>query len=166
MSDRQKILLGMAAGAVWALVVVWIGVNLIDFPVYSLQFVAPFFLFAPGLVILAIIGVLAARRMFDDDLINGAAPPLGSRAEIDQKVLKNTIEQAVLAACLWPGISMLLLINGPGLILALSVSFAIARVFFWVGYHLSPPLRAFGFAATLYPTLVALAWSGLWWAFI
>ena len=42
-----------------------------------------------------------------------------------------------------------------GTVLALAMSFFIARLLFWVGYHISPPLRGLGFAATFYPTVLA-----------
>lgn len=50
---------------------------------------------------------------------------------------------------------------GAGTVLALGIGFAVARVAFWVGYHMAPPLRAFGFAATFYPTVLAALWV-LW----
>jgi hypothetical protein len=44
---------------------------------------------------------------------------------------------------------------GLGVPIVLGLGFAIARLCFWVGYHLSPPLRGFGFAASFYPTILA-----------
>jgi len=72
--------------------------------------------------------------------------------------LTNTVEQLALALCIWPLAGFLL---GAGTVLVLGLGFAIARVFFWVGYHLSPPLRGFGFAASFYPTIAAAGWM-LW----
>ena len=43
----------------------------------------------------------------------------------------------------------------------LGVAFAVARLAFWAGYHMAPPLRAFGFAATFYPTVLVALWA-LW----
>ncbi len=164
MSDRREILIGMGLGLVWAILLVWIGTAFVNVPVFSRQFVTPFYFLAPGLVLLAMIARLAQRRMFDDTILDGGEAAPGSGADIDRRVLQNTIEQAVLAICLWPAISFIVLEDGPGIVLTLSIGFAIARVAFWIGYHISPPLRAFGFAATFYPTIVALIWSALWWA--
>ena len=123
------------------------------------QLVGPFYAMAPGVVLMLMIGRIAQRRFFDAGLIDGAAPAPGSAADIDNRVLKNTVEQSVLALCLWPAISVMLFTDGPGVVLALSVGFAVARLAFWWGYHKSPPLRAFGFAATFYPTVLALLWA-------
>ncbi len=49
--------------------------------------------------------------------------------------------------------------DGPGVVTCLGIGFAVARLAFWIGYHISPPLRAFGFAATFYPTIIALVWA-------
>ena len=163
MAKRQKILIGMAAGAVWGLVLIWIGSTQINIPPFSRALVQPFLFLAPGLILLAMIAALAARRFFDADLIDGQSPPPGCRADIDQRVLKNTLEQAVLAICLWTPITFLLPSTGLSITVCLSVNFLFARILFWVGYHISPPLRAFGFAATFYPTVLTLLWAIIWW---
>ena len=51
------------------------------------------------------------------------------------------------------------------LVLVMSLAFAIARLLFWIGYHRAPPLRAFGFAATFYPTVAAALWALVVWLF-
>lgn len=155
-SRRPLILAGMAGGAVWAVAVLWIG-SRISVPLAMLQ---PALLgagFAPGLVLMAMIGRLAQRRFFDDEIVDGA--PLSGAAAIDQRVLTNTVEQILLALCIWPLAGFFI---GAGTVLVLGISFAIARVLFWVGYHLSPPLRGLGFAASFYPTVfvgLAVLWK-------
>lgn len=150
----------MALGALWAMA-------LVAFPA-----LVPSTVFLPlnvsiiagllpgGLFLLVVIGRLAQRRFFDDDIIDGEPYLQGSSAEIDQRVLTNTVEQLVLALILWPFVGLIL---GGAVVLALGIGFGIARIVFWVGYHLSPPLRAFGFAASFYPTIVAFLWSILVW---
>ena len=163
MLDRQKILIGMVAGLVWAGMLLWIGTTYVNVPAFSRQLVAPFYFFAPDLVLLAMIACLALRRMVGNSFPEGKAPVPGTGAEIDAEVLKNTIEHCVLALCLWPAISIMELEDGPGIVLMLSVGFAIARIAYWVGSYSSPLLRAFGFAATLFPTVIALFWTVMWW---
>ncbi|NNE89662.1 MAG: MAPEG family protein [Silicimonas sp.] len=148
---------GGGLGVLWALAVVvlpgqgpqpFIPVNL-----------ALIYAFAPGGLVLALmIGAMATRRFFADDILDGNPPLAGSRADIDQRVLRNTVEQLVLALCLWPFAAMQL---GAVTLITLGVSFAIARLLFWAGYHIAPPMRALGFAASFYPTIFAAIWC-LW----
>ncbi|MAQ86179.1 MAPEG family protein [Psychromarinibacter halotolerans] len=159
MGKQGKIAIGAGLGAVWSVALIWIAVTYVQIPVFSRVVVEQFFLIGPGISLLLVIGAIAMRRFFSPTLIDGTPPPLGSAAEIDQRVLRNTVEQSVLAACLWPVISYLLLTDGLGVVLCLSIGFVIARLAFWIGYHVSPPLRAFGFAATMYPTVLALVWA-------
>ena len=64
------------------------------------------------------------------------------------------------ALAIWPFVANSL---GGAVVMALGFGFAVARVLFWIGYHISPPLRSLGFAATFYPTVVAAIWSVLAW---
>ncbi|WP_428515690.1 MAPEG family protein [Roseovarius sp.] len=155
MQKRPKILIGMAAGLVWAVAVLWIG-RQIPVPMAMMQPTLMGAAFGPGVVLALMIGRLAQRRFFDDDIIDGQ--PLTGGAAVDSRVLQNTVEQVVLALCIWPLVGFFL---GAGTVLALGIGFAVARVAFWVGYHMAPPLRAFGFAATFYPTVLAALWV-LW----
>jgi hypothetical protein len=156
MGKRPTILLGMAGGALWALAVIWGGQRLAGgaFMPANVALLTAFF--APGLVMMAMIGRLAQRRFFDDSMIDGQDFAPGSPAWIDQKVLANTMEQAVLALVIWPFVATTL---GGFVVLVMGVSFALSRLVFWVGYHLSPPLRGLGFAATFYTTVLAAIWS-------
>lgn len=147
MSKRVKILIGMALGALWAVLVIWLGPMWKDVGLAAALGLAGF---CVGLPLMAVIGRLAQRRFFDDRIIDGA--PLTGAAEIDGRVLSNTVEQALLAACIWPLAGLVL---GSGTVLSLGAGFVLARLAFWIGYHVSPPLRAFGFAATFYPTVLA-----------
>jgi len=163
MSKRAKILIGMGLGALWGVGLIWIGTTQVALPIFTYTWTLALAFMFPGLALAAMIARLAQRRFFDDGLIDGA-PPLGnSGADIDTRVLQNTLEQLALALALWPATGFILAVKGPGVVLMLGIGFAVARIAFWVGYHVSPALRAFGFAATFYPTLLALGWAGLWW---
>lgn len=156
MTKRSKILLGMGAGVIWAIAVVAVPVWLGLFLPFPANFVLIYASFFPGLVLLAMVGRLAARRFFDDDAIDGDEFLPGSGGDIDVRVLNNTTEQCLLAALIWP---MALIQLGGATVLVMALAFAVARLAFWIGYHWSPPLRAFGFAATFYPTVLAGLWS-------
>lgn len=159
MRKRAMILIGMAAGVAWSIAVVW-GPQLADLPFLPPPLALPGALFLPGLVMLAMVARLAQRRFFDDTIIDGEDFTPQSAAWIDQKVLSNTAEQLILALVIWPFVAMTL---GGAVVVVMGVAFAVARLAFWAGYHISPPLRGFGFAATFYPTILAAIWSAVAW---
>lgn len=158
MSKRTAILLGMAAGLAWAVALLVLGGTRGGFAPPAIAF--PGAVFAPGLVMILMIGRLAQRRFFDDTVIDGEAFPPGSPGWVDQRVLANTVEQAVLAGLIWPFAALTL---GGQVVLYLGFGFAVARLAFWYGYHRAPPLRAFGFAATFYPTALVAVWTLVAW---
>ncbi len=157
---RAAIGLGMAGGALWGLLAIWLGQGL-RLPVFALGPALALAYLGPGLVTAAMIGRLAQRRFFDDGMIDGDAFAPGSAAEIDARVLQNTVEQLVLALCIWPALAFTLGPAGGGVTVALGLSFTLARALFWAGYRRAPALRALGFAATFYPTVMAGVWA-LW----
>lgn len=148
---RMTILIGMAGGALWAVAVLIVGAQ-IPVPIGFIQPVLMGALFAPGVVLALMIARLALRRFMDPDVVDGDMFLPGTGGDLDQRVLQNTLEQIALALCIWPLVGFFL---GAGTVLALGLGFALARLVFWAGYHLSPPLRSFGFAATFYPTVAA-----------
>ena len=159
MRKRLFILSGMVLGLAWAVAIVAVplgmGLPFLPAPLgLALGFIAP------GLVLAAMIAVLAARRFMDSDLVDGADPLPATAAQRDQAVLTNTVEQLVLAAVLWPFVAQTL---GGAVVVAMGLGFAAARLLFWLGYHIWPPLRALGFAATFYPSVVAAIWAFAAW---
>jgi len=160
-TKRAKILVGMAAGLVWAFAVIG-GSQALPVPFIPANVALLMAFFPGGLVTLLMIGRLAQQRFFDDDIIDGQDFVPGSVAWTDQRVLANTIEQLVLALVLWPFVALTL---GGQVVIAMGLAFAVSRLAFWAGYHISPPLRGFGFAATFYTTVVAALWALLVWAF-
>jgi len=153
MNKRALILAGMGAGAIWAVAMVALArAAALRVQMPLLDALALSFLPA-GIVLLLMIGRLAQRRFFDDEIIDGAPFPAKSAADIDQRVLINTTEQIVLNLALWPFVGHVL---GAGAVLLLGASFGVTRLLFWLGYHRSPPLRGLGFAAGFYPTITLL----------
>jgi len=159
MDKRGKIAIGMAAGAVWAVAVLAIAAGFVRLPVFALMPTIMTAFMAPGLVMAAMIGRIAQRRFLDDRAMDGGE--LAGAAEIDRRVLANTVEQTVLAGAIWPAAAVMLGAEGPGVILVLGLGFAVTRLAFWAGYHRAPALRAFGFAASFYPTVLVALWA-LW----
>ena len=150
MSARGTLLIGGAFGAVWAFGVVWIGVRGIDLPIFSLTPTLMIAFLGPGLTLAAMIFWRSLRRCLDPSGDDDRPAP-STRAQ------SATIEQTVLALCLWPAIGFLAADDGPGLLVALTLGFPFARLAYWAG------LRAFGTAATFLATIFALLWSGAIW---
>jgi len=161
MSEKIRFRIGLGVGLVWSLGLLWVAARFVNLPVFTVMPTIMTAFFAPGLVVVAMISRVASRRLFDGDMVDGRVFPEGSKGAIDQSVLANTLEQLVAALCIWPAAAILLAGDGPGVIVMLGLGFAFARLVFWVGYHVSPALRAFGFAASFYPTALVGVW-GLW----
>ena len=157
MTDRRKMLAGGSLGTLWALLVVWLPVQGAQ-PFIPVNLALIYAFLPAGLVLMLLIGRIALTRFNNEELMDGQPPAPGSAADIDQRVLRSTVEQAVLALLTWPFVAMSL---GSVAVIAMGLSFAAARLVFWVGYRVSPPLRMFGFAASFYPTVLATFWA-LW----
>lgn len=159
MDMRARTMAASGFGFLWAVVLVWVAARVVQLPVFTLMPTIMTAFFAPGLVMAAMVMRVATRRLGDEGAMRGA--PLQGKAAVDQRVLQNTLEQVVLALCIWPAAAVLLGEQGPGMIMTLGAGFAVARVVFWVGYHLSPMLRVVGFAASFWPTVLVALWA-LW----
>lgn len=115
-------------------------------------------LLVPGLCLLAGIGATANQRFFRSDAIDGQPPLTPGFMDINLRYNLNTLEQTVLAAIAWGGLSLMLAPRDLNLIPALAALFAVGRATFWLGYLYAPWARAFGLGLTFYPTIAALVW--------
>ncbi len=114
-------------------------------------------LLVPGLTLL--IGVIvASRRGFYQDAIDGTRTPASHALEIGLRYNQNTLEQTVLAAIAWTGLALALPHAWLVLVPGMAVLFAVGRATFWVGYLIYPIDRAFGMVLTIVPTLGAYGW--------
>jgi hypothetical protein len=118
-------------------------------------------LLVPGFTLLVGIAMVANRRFFSADAMDGTRLPQSTTLEINLRYNQNTVEQAVLVAIAWPVLALLLPLSQLGLIPVLAVLFGAGRIAFWIGYLMAPWARAFGFALTFYPTVVAYVWLAI-----
>jgi hypothetical protein len=162
MMSRAQILVlfGIAAGIAATVVVLQAGGTLprnwlpvVDSPISRLAW-AVRWLIVPGACLVAAVSVVAARRYFTRNAIEGGPPVAGSALEIDMRVTTNTLEQAVMASIAYLAFAVSASIEELGLIPAAAIAFAIGRVAFWIGYYIHPLARSFGFALTFLPTFL------------
>jgi hypothetical protein len=165
MSRKQAFVFVGMAFAVVVLALLWMrGSTYLPFPVPDgddaasrLAFVARWLLL-PGFCLLIGIAVVANRRFFLPDSIDGTRTPENRAVEIGLRYNQNTLEQTALAAIAWTGLALALPHERLALIPALAVLFVVARVLFWIGYLIAPGARAVGFALTFYPTVATFIW--------
>jgi hypothetical protein len=105
-----------------------------------------------ALCLLAGVGRIANRRFFIAEAIGGGVEP---SLEIDHRYLQNTLEQLVLAIVAHLALVLVVPEDSIRAVAILVMLFVIGRATFWIGYHVSGPARAFGFATTFYPIVGA-----------
>ncbi|MEM7598877.1 MAG: MAPEG family protein [Pseudomonadota bacterium] len=150
MTERTRVLLGMIAGLLWSVGLLVGAALFLNIPVFALVPTIMTAFLAPGLILAVIIGWASMR---------GFAKAPSQPGEVDRRVIQNTVEQLALAAAIWPAAAVLLGPAGPGVIMGLGVGFAVARMVYWAGCHCGAGRRAFGFAATFFPTVLAALWA-------
>jgi hypothetical protein len=118
-------------------------------------------LLVPGFALLLGVGMVANRRFFTPDAIDGSRTPDSRSLEINLRYNQNTLEQTALVLIAWPLLALWLPADRLGLIPLLAVLFGVGRAAFWIGYLIAPWARAFGFALTFYPTVAAYVWLAI-----
>lgn len=156
--DRTLIIIEMAFAAVWTWVVFTYLPDWVRVPDSSFAEAALTTFLGPGMLMAMMVLTVGLHRFLGNDALEGGRFH-GAHAAVNQRVLINSTEQLVLAMAIWPAAALQLGERGPGILAAMGVSFVVARILFWVGYHIRPAMRAFGFAATFYPTVVLGVWG-------
>lgn len=111
----------------------------------------------PTLILIASIGRLAKFRFFSPEDIDGSALTKGSKdALLLQSLLQNTLEQLVIALCVYSAWCFLMPAAWLSALPLCSLLFAIGRILFFKGYQGGAASRAFGFALTFYSTAILL----------
>lgn len=155
--EQKKVLVEIILGLATIMLVTCLSFHF--FPVKTLSTNKAFYLFTKGLPLMAFwlmlfILIRTKQRFFNLNEIHGEAPLPLTHSDLQDRVLKNTGEQLLLAIPL-----LLALLNKvPGnniLLILLPAFFSIGRLFFWLGYYYSPLLRGYGFALTCYPMVLS-----------
>lgn len=156
---RKSIVIGIVAAALFWIAWVYIGLQLwpqaivADTAADRIAYALGFEIYVALMLLLGVV-VVANRRFFSDASIDGSAPEASSTADINCRYLQNTLEQAMLALVGHMSLALVVPIEAIHVIPVLVMLFVFARICFWIGYHISPQARAFGFAATFHPTIL------------
>lgn len=157
--ERRKILIGMLSASAFSILWVYVGLTMwtgdvpasvtaperVGYAVRCEVFV--------GLMLLLGIATVARQRFFSDSDIDGAAARPGTSVDINIRYVVNTSEQVLLAFIAHLALAAIMPAESLHIIPILVALFVFARLCFWIGYHVSPAARAFGFACTFYPTI-------------
>lgn len=99
---------------------------------------------------------VARLRFFSESDIAGSGAGSGSdKVRVAGAILQNTFEQVSLAVAAHLIVAASFN-RSDALVAALACLFAIGRLLFWLGYKHGARGRAFGFALTFYPSVLAL----------
>lgn len=145
-------------------VLMWMPASaVLDEPAERLAYVLPWTLL-PILSLFAGIGFIAHHRFFDRDAIDGDNPTCDRTLTAARAYLQNTMEQVLFAIVVWLVLAVVAPLHWLSLIPVLACWFLFCRVLFAVGYSKGAPARAFGFAGTFYPTVLAMMAALYFWA--
>ena len=164
-SSQKAVAVGAPIGVVTMVVSVWLLSKEITVPAiadtaadrlaYALRW-AP----VPALLLFAMYGAVGNARFFSEAI----DPTLGKESQkmiVDGRVADNTTQQFLLFLVGLLGLAVSLPIDRLSVIPAVSVTFVLMRIAFWIGYRIKPVYRAFGFASTAYMNLGMLI-ASLW----
>lgn len=163
--DQKSVALGAASGVLAMAGMVWLLTDVIPVPqladtngdriAYGLRWAVVAAL--PFFFMLAAVG----NARFLSEAID---PTLGKEHQsmiVDGRVADNTTQQLLLFLVGMLALSVSLPIHRLNIIAAVSITFVITRLAFWIGYRIKPVHRAFGFASTAYMNLGMLL-ASLW----
>jgi hypothetical protein len=109
-----------------------------------------------------LIGIMAVgNNRFLSEAIDPTLQKEDRKAQIDGRVVENTLQQYVMFLIGTLALSVNLTAEQMRAIPAASIVFVVARIAFWIGYRIHPLYRASGMAATGYLNVGILA-SALW----
>jgi uncharacterized membrane protein YecN with MAPEG domain len=109
-------------------------------------------------LVAAIANVARIRFFSERDIAGGSAEAGSNEIRVAGSILQNTFEQAGLAIITHLVVAATLS-RSSALITALVCLFALGRLLFWTGYARGAKSRAFGFALTFYPSVLAFLGS-------
>ena len=166
--DQKSVAIGAVSGLAAMVLLVWLLSNAIDPPAiadtagdriaYALRWAVVAAL--PFFFMVAAVG----NARFKSAAIDPTAGKDSGSMLVDGRVADNTLQQLVLFLVGMLALAVTLPAQRLSIIAAVSITFVVMRLAFWVGYRIKPVYRAFGFSSTAYMNLGMLL-AALWlWA--
>jgi hypothetical protein len=162
--DQKRVAIGAASGIAAMIILVWAISSQITPPAvagngdrlaYAVRWAIP-----PAILFFVMIGAVGNARFLSEAI----DPTLGKESRkmtVDGRVADNTLQQLALFLVGMFALSVTLPVARLSIVAAVSITFVICRLAFWIGYRIKPVYRAFGFASTAYLNLGMLL-ASLW----
>lgn len=165
--DQKIVATGAASGILMMALLVWFLSRAIAAPVLNgaaerLAYALPWAVTA-AIPLFVMLGAVGNARFLGEAI----DPTLGKedhKTIVNGRVADNTLQQFTIFAVAILALSVMLPADRLSFIPATAITFAIARMVFWVGYRIHPLYRAPGFSSTAYLNLgmmVAVIWMWL-----
>jgi hypothetical protein len=166
--DQRKVAIGAGSGIVAMILLVFSLSTVIpapDIPDHAADRLAYTLRWAtlPALLFFAMVAAVGNAR-FSSEAIDPTLGKESPKTVIDGRVVDNTLQQLVLFLVGMFGLAVTLPLHRLSIVAAVSITFVIVRIAFWIGYRIKPVYRAFGFSSTAYMNfgmLVATLWMWL-----
>jgi hypothetical protein len=162
--DQRTVAAGAASGIGAMLLMVWGFSALIAAPsvagnadrlAYALRWAV-----VAALPLVFMLGAVGNAR-FASEAIDPTVGKESQQMVVDGRVADNTLQQFLLFLVGMLALSVSLPADRLNILAAVSITFVIVRVAFWIGYRINPLYRAFGFSSTFYMNLGMMA-ASLW----
>jgi len=163
--DQKKVAVGASTGIAGMLLMVWafsaaiaapaIADTAADRLAYALRWAVP-----PALLFFVMVAAVGNAR-FNSEAIDPTLGKESAKMVVDGRVADNTLQQLVLFLVGMLALAVSLPLQRLDIVAAVSITFVIVRIAFWIGYRIQPVYRAFGFASTAYMNLGMLV-ASLW----
>ena len=165
--DQRIVAVGAASGIVIMVLLVWLisavvpGPQIPDTSADRIAYALPWAVIAAVPLFVMIVAVGNAR--FLSEAIDPTVGKESQQMVINGRVADNTLQQFALFLVGMLALSVLLPLDRLSIIPAVSITFVLMRILFWIGYRIHPLYRAPGFSSTAYMNIfmfIAVFW--LW----
>ena len=166
--DQRIVAAGAASGIILMVFLVWLLSTMIappripDGPADRIAFALPWAVLAAVPLFAMVIAIGNAR--FASEAID---PTLGKESQamvVNGRVADNTLQQFALFVVAMLSLAVMLPAGRLSIIPAVSITFVLMRILFWIGYRIHPLYRAPGFSSTAYMNIfmfIAVFWFWL-----